>query len=199
MNNVMIDLETLSTAPDAAIMSIGAVIFDPATGELGDKFHMRVDFKEAVGSGRVDTDTLKWWIGQSEEAGKDVTSGTATPLEVLQAFTEFLPDDAVVWGNGATFDVTILASAYTRITNAVAPWKFSNVRDCRTVEDMATGICERSEFEREGIHHQALDDAIYQAEYISGMWMKLVDGRVTEAPKEEAPSSVDEDIMSEAS
>lgn len=32
-NNLMVDLETLSLRPDAHILSIGAVWFDPNTGE----------------------------------------------------------------------------------------------------------------------------------------------------------------------
>ena len=182
MDNVMIDLETLSTAPDAAILSIGAVAFDPFTGELGEEFHLRVEFKNAVESGRCDTNTLKWWIGQESEAGKDVTSGTKTSTEVLEEFKAFLPDNAVVWGNGATFDISILEHAFMRTLKEDAPWKFWNVRDCRTVEAMVKGKDTKKNYVRNGIHHQALDDAIYQAEYISGMVMKLRESCPDEAP-----------------
>lgn len=178
----MIDLETLSTAPDAAILSIGAVAFDPFTGELGKEFHLRVEFKNAVESGRCDTSTLKWWIGQEALAGKDVTSGISLTKDVLEQFAEYLPDDAIVWGNGATFDISILENAFTRVLQKDAPWAFWNVRDCRTVEAMAEGKDTKKNYARSGIHHQALDDAIYQAEYVSGMVMKLRESCVDEAP-----------------
>lgn len=35
MNDISFDLETLGTAPNALILSIGAVQFDRKTGELG--------------------------------------------------------------------------------------------------------------------------------------------------------------------
>ena len=38
MNHLAIDLETLSLEPNAHILSIGAVFFDPATGAMGDMF-----------------------------------------------------------------------------------------------------------------------------------------------------------------
>lgn len=37
MNHLAIDLETLSLEPNAHILSIGAVFFDPATGAMGDR------------------------------------------------------------------------------------------------------------------------------------------------------------------
>ena len=45
MNDVMVDLETLSTKPNAAIVSIGAVFFDPKTGELGDTYYQVIDIE----------------------------------------------------------------------------------------------------------------------------------------------------------
>ena len=43
MNHLAIDLETLSLEPNAHILSIGAVFFDPATGEMGDSFYVEID------------------------------------------------------------------------------------------------------------------------------------------------------------
>lgn len=39
MKHVMLDLETMGNGPRAAIVSIGAVFFDPLTGELGVVVH----------------------------------------------------------------------------------------------------------------------------------------------------------------
>ena len=38
MKNVMLDLETMGKGPNAAIVTIGGVFFDPMTGELGAEF-----------------------------------------------------------------------------------------------------------------------------------------------------------------
>jgi len=202
MKDIMIDLETLSTAPDAAVLSIGAVEFDPLTGKMGAEFHVRIDFQDAVATGRADTDTLKWWIGQEAEAGKDVTSGTAKTADALTAFKKYLPEDCVVWGNGATFDISIMENAFMRILSEDAPWAFYNVRDCRTVEAIVVGgIDNRSNYERKGTHHNALDDAKYQVEYISGMVMSLRAPHNIAPPLAvvEEPASVDDDIMNVAS
>lgn len=173
LEDVMIDLETLGTDSNAAILSIGAVFFNPKTGIMGRRYHQRVEFNSAINGGNVSTDTIKWWISQSAEAGADVVSGTLTLQEVLAEFADWLGTGNVKpWGNGATFDVVILENAFRRQKMHV-PWGFWNVRDCRTVEDLATDIDSRENYERRGVHHNALDDAVYQAEYISGMVKNL--------------------------
>ena len=43
MSHVMIDLETLGSVSDAAIASVGAVLFDPMTDWIGDHMHVHVD------------------------------------------------------------------------------------------------------------------------------------------------------------
>ena len=44
--SVMIDLETLSTHNNAAIIEIGAVEFNKYTGEVGEKFNVIIDPKD---------------------------------------------------------------------------------------------------------------------------------------------------------
>lgn len=66
---------------------------------------------------------------------------------------------------------------YVRYRGGADEWKFYSVRDCRTVEDMAQGLVCRKDIERRGDHHNALDDAVYQAEYISAMWKALKNDR----------------------
>ncbi|MCV5360349.1 3'-5' exoribonuclease, partial [Escherichia coli] len=39
MKHLMIDLETMDNKPTSAIASIGAVFFDPETGEMGEQFY----------------------------------------------------------------------------------------------------------------------------------------------------------------
>ena len=43
MQHLMIDLETLGTDPTAPIVAIGAVFFNPKTGELGAEFIATID------------------------------------------------------------------------------------------------------------------------------------------------------------
>uniref|UniRef100_UPI000BB68BE2 exonuclease n=2 Tax=Escherichia coli TaxID=562 RepID=UPI000BB68BE2 len=64
--HLMIDLETMGKNPDAPIISIGAIFFDPQTGDMGPEFSKTIDLETA--GGVIDRDTIKWWLKQSREA-----------------------------------------------------------------------------------------------------------------------------------
>ncbi|EIG4395560.1 3'-5' exoribonuclease, partial [Escherichia coli] len=65
-HHLMIDLETMGKNPDAPIASIGAVFFDPQTGELGPEFSKIIDMDTCGGT--VDISTIEWWLQRSGEA-----------------------------------------------------------------------------------------------------------------------------------
>jgi len=171
MKHCMLDLETLDNGPQSAIISIGACKFGPETNEIGEKFHAHIDWDDALKHGTVSGGTLKWWMKQSDEARMAVVDAPTVKLATaLEMLATFFKGSTYVWGNGATFDITILENAYGREN---APWKFFNVRDVRTVVHMAKGLCEKDEFQFEGIRHDAADDAVHQARYVSKMWQIL--------------------------
>lgn len=167
--HVMLDLETMGKRPDAAIVAIGAVKFDPDAMVIGDTFYRVVDLESAVrDGGRIDPATLLWWLKQGEQARSAIThAGHAHPIQ--QALFELSillcpqkgNEDVYVWGNGADFDNIILAEAYRRSSMAV-PWPYWNNRCYRTLK----GICPEIKIERSGTHHNALDDAHSQAEHL---------------------------------
>jgi hypothetical protein len=170
--HVMIDLETLSTAPNAMILSLGAVAFD-ADG-IHNTFYSAIKTQPletlvpgTLQGAHVSCETLKWWQGQSDKAKEVFTDPRAEPLdEVLRAFILFCEDfapakDIRMWGNGSDFDNVILASAYRR-TGLTPPWRFYHNRCYRTVKNMFPSIT----MERRGTHHNALDDAQSQAEHL---------------------------------
>ena len=78
----MIDLETLGTDPTAPIVAIGAVFFDPKTGELGVEFSATIDFESACERRTPDASTIKWWLKQSDDARAKVIRGNST-METL--------------------------------------------------------------------------------------------------------------------
>lgn len=174
--HVMIDLETMGVLQNAPILAIGAVWFDPATGELGKRFYGAIDIEDACRHGRPSGGTIKWWMEQSDEARKAAVAGTHTSAHVFGKFREFLlaPEVAMQpWGNGACFDISMLDYAFLKITGEAAPWKFWNVRDCRTIRELGLAAGQKFKGERGGTHHQALDDAIYQAQEVSHYWQAL--------------------------
>lgn len=181
MNNLMIDLEGFSLKPDAAIASIGAAFFEPQTGTIGQCFYTAVDLTSAqLAGGRIDADTVIWWMKQSASARASIT-GDATDISLaLSMLSEFIIDECPanlvqVWGNGANFDNVILRTAYER-SGIECPWKFFNDRDVRTIVELgrAVGFDPKKDMPFTGEVHNALDDAIHQAKYVSAIWQRLI-------------------------
>lgn len=166
MNDVMVDLETLGNGPNAAIIAIGAVKFDAATG-LGEEFYKIVDLESSVQSGGViDAATVLWWMGQSDAARQALLRPGEPLATVLLAFSDWLGSDRCkIWGNGASFDNVIVASAYRRLYLPM-PWKFWNDRCYRTVKAMNPHI---PFVGVQGTAHNALDDAKSQAQHLIEM------------------------------
>jgi hypothetical protein len=165
MNHIMIDLETLGTVPGCAILSIGAVAFNFHSKELGPEFYIVVNQKSCEQYGlKIDRGTLAWWSRQSPEAQvvlKQSRTGGETLPDALGALTTYLKQfgsNVRVWGNGAAFDNAILSCCYASI-NSRLPWKFTNDRCYRTLKAMMPHIG----VERQGVYHNALDDAKTQA------------------------------------
>lgn len=174
--HMMKDLETLGTFMNAPIVTIGACFFDPLTGEIGDKFYRKIDMADAMKFGTVDPETLRWWFKQDPAAQKELTSGDSKLSDALRDLASFYNtgNDAVVWSNGPSFDTTILDYAYWKCLGQKAPWPFWNVRDVRTVVQLAEGLVKKpAAFTKGGVAHNALDDCIFQVGYVSKMWQAL--------------------------
>lgn len=165
-SHVMIDLETMSAASNAAIISIGAVLFNEPNG-LGEKFERRVTLESSMNYGLdVNASTIEWWMDQSDEA-REVFKRSGYPLaKSLSDFISWLqqeccePANTIVWGNGSDFDNVILTNAY-KACGLTQPWKFYNNRCYRTVKQI--GAKQGILLPATGIKHNALDDACNQA------------------------------------
>lgn len=168
MKDVMIDLETLGTRYNAVIISIGAVYFDRYTGEIGSGFSINVQPGVNRDSLTVDYDTIKWWFEQSDSARKMSMENPAPLKEAMQRLAEFLAPGITLWSH-STFDIPILTYSFD-LVNIAHPVPFRNMRDIRTLMDLAD---HKSETQREGTHHYALHDAIFQAKYVSEAMYKL--------------------------
>jgi exodeoxyribonuclease VIII len=160
--NVMLDLETMGTSPNAAIIAIGAVQFDPIARTLGDTFYRVINLESAVrAGGEMEASTVMWWLQQSDDARKAICSGGLPHNQALIEFASWLvnfSDNVKMWGNGAGFDNVILAQAYRR-ADLPSPWKHWNDRCYRTLKSQHPNI----KLARTGTHHNALDDAESQA------------------------------------
>ncbi|ELI5580047.1 3'-5' exoribonuclease [Escherichia coli] len=177
-DHLMIDLETMGKNPDAPIISIGAIFFDPQTGDMGPEFSKTIDL-ETTG-GVIDRDTIKWWLKQSREAQSALLTDEIPLDDALLQLREFIDENSgeffvQVWGNGANFDNVILRRSYER-QGIPCPWRYCNDRDVRTIVELGKAIDfdAITDIPFEGERHNALDDARYQAKYVSAIWQKLI-------------------------
>ncbi|EOK7751118.1 3'-5' exoribonuclease, partial [Escherichia coli] len=105
-HHLMIDLETMGKNPDAPIASIGAVFFDPQTGEQGPEFSKIIDMGTCGGT--VDISTIEWWLQRSGEARAAILADRIPLDDALLQLREFIDENSgeffvQVWGNGANF------------------------------------------------------------------------------------------------
>jgi len=167
----MIDLETLGTRPDAAIIQIGAVLFEPVSGGkvLNDKgFNRHVLIQD--GTGTIDHSTVAWWMQEKSvnkmgEALATKAIGLGAALEDLVAWPVKVGVSSWeviegVWANPVDFDLPILRSAFAKFS-ASPPWDRHASRDARTLFQLVGG---RPDVDMTGFtYHDALDDAVVQA------------------------------------
>lgn len=159
----MIDLETMGTSKDSAILSIGAIKFDK---EPSDTFYRVVNLKSAQrAGGKIEGDTVIWWMGQSDSARKAVIGDDNVLIETaLREFANWIREDSLegMWGNGSDFDNVVLENAYLRL-GWTPPWTYRQNRCYRTIRALFPEI--RIQKGEETPHH-ALDDAIVQARHL---------------------------------
>jgi len=173
MQHIMMDLETLGTEPGCSILSIGAVYFDPVKEELGSEMYVLVHRPSCTAYGLwEDPSTINFWEGQAakNEVHKkflaDVMMETIayTLPKALVEFNQFvaLGSGAVrVHGNGADFDNAIMRAAYRAAgVKPTGSWAKFGGRCYRTVKNLFPDVKMQI---REGVHHNALDDAKNQA------------------------------------
>ena len=182
--NVMVDLETMSTRSDAAIVAIGAVawrtgFFRPDTKVPDNRFYQLVKLESSLRNGmRMDSDTVLWWLAQSEDARAELTKGQRAGLSLNQALLNFRewflrygggddPKDheTTIWGNGATFDNVILSNAFL-LTLIDKPWGRKQDRCYRTAVALLDPTGKLVPPSNGLPHHNALGDALWQAEYL---------------------------------
>lgn len=165
--NVTVDLETFGTGNDAVILSIGAV--KHTATEIVDRFHVGVDPASCQQLGlKMDASTVLWWMKDDLGAAREALLGLERVdlPSALVGFSQWFGSDPLpIWGNGSTFDNVILRSAYAAC-HLEYPTRFWNDLCYRTMKTMFPGL----EPVREGVHHDALDDATHQAQH----WMAIV-------------------------
>lgn len=174
---IQIDLETWGKKPGCAIRSIGASVWDNATGKRvpdAPLLYINVNKKSCLEKGlTLDADTVKWWARQGEEAQKALESHQVSLTEALERLRHYVTavetlagDNVEVWGNGKEFDISILEACYAAV-NQRTPWPFWASADVRTAVLLGRmlGIDVKDSLPFKGTQHFALDDSTHQGQY----------------------------------
>lgn len=173
--DIMVDIETLGTKPGCIVLTVGAALFVPQTGEVKSTFYERIAFEDSVLRGLVvEPDTYAWWQKQDEEARKEAFSGEKNLSEVALAFEQWVRSHKGVqdfWCQGTDFDYPIWEAAFKRGSIANFPVKFYQKRDTRTVYSVA-GF-DPAMLTREGTYHNALDDTLHQIRCVHECYRRL--------------------------
>jgi hypothetical protein len=115
----MIDLETLSTRPDAVILTLGAIKFNPYTqDDPYDPLYFKVDVDAQTALGRhVMEDTINWWGTQPQEIQDEALGeGDRTSLEdTVKKINRWGVGIDVWWCQGPLFDFAILQNLYAQL------------------------------------------------------------------------------------
>ena len=168
--HVMIDLETMGNVPGSVIVAIGAVAFDVETGgsEAPSHFYRTISLQSCLDVGlTVQGSTVEWWLRQGDAARGALLLDQKTIFEALEDFSKWFPAGAPVWGHGAIFDVSIIEAAF-RAAMFEIPWGYRDSRDTRTLFSLVG-----QKVGKGGVAHNALDDAIVQAQAVIEAYAKL--------------------------
>ncbi|MCA7012482.1 3'-5' exoribonuclease [Dickeya dadantii] len=180
MNHLMIDLEMMGTNPQAPIVSIGAVFFEPSTGEIGPEFYSPVTLNSSMSNGGIpDAGAIMFWLDQSDAARAAIRIDAQPLIVVLHDLRNFVNSNCNqkkvrVWGNGASFDNVILRESCKRECFGDI-WQWFNDRDVRTLVELGRviGFDPKRDMPFDGERHNALADARHQAKYVSAIWQRL--------------------------
>lgn len=160
--HVMIDIETMGDGNEAALLSIGAVKFDPLIDGVLDSFYVAISLASSVAHGlKMSPSTVEWWLDPERQPAwiRYAAEEKHDLYTAMDAFAHWYgPESLPTWGNGATFDNIITRSGFDK-AGVPMPWKFWDDRCYRTLKNLAPDV----KLVRQGVHHNALDDAVSQA------------------------------------
>jgi hypothetical protein len=163
--DVMLDLETLSTRPNATIVTFGACKFSPYNqNDITDGIYFRINVDEQLALGRhLDEGTIAWWGTQAEDVREEALGegNRITLEEFTQNLNRFLVGADNIWAQGPVFDIVILENLYRQLEKP-CPWQFWQIRDSRT---LLSSLGDPREKNKAGLHN-ALEDAVSQAQAV---------------------------------
>ena len=171
--HLMVDLETLSVAPDAVILTLGAVHFNPLGNGIIDELYFKIDLDDQDKLKRsIDNNTIEWWGKQDPTIMEEAFSseGRIKVTDAIDQFRKFAWGCKTFWSHGSVFDLMIMENIYKQLTKT-PPWSFWQIRDTRTLFDLGVD----PEMPKES-KHNALEDAKRQAIGVQNVYKQLYKG-----------------------
>ena len=168
--HAMIDLETLDITPQAAVLTVGGVKFNPLdASEPHSEFYYKLDLDTQDRS--VNDDTIAWWGKQDPKVQEEAFDPTGREhMDVfLNSLPKWLVGVDVLWGHGYGFDITIIEDMLKQRGKSL-PWQFWQVRGSRTLFSCCK-IDPRKSMQSD--LHNALADAYFQAKGVQMAYKEL--------------------------
>jgi hypothetical protein len=173
MKNVMIDTETLGTAPDSVILSLAMLPFElqKEAPVFGDFQIFYPSMEEQHDMGRfVNPDTIAWWQTQPMEAREWLNVTENDSIYTIHTALSKLPDGVKLWARGTDFDFPLISNFISSYNLGLGvPWRYGNVRDVRTIADEFPPIRNRPDG-LNFIKHKAEDDCRAQVWQLWERW-----------------------------
>jgi len=168
-----IDLETIDTCPQATVLSVGGVKFNPySTTEPHSEIYLKISIDDQDRLGRtVSESTLEWWGKQDSAIMEEAfdQTGAVSVEEALSQVSRFAVGVDTFWGQGYGFDYTILEDMFRSVGKPI-PWNFWQILDSRTLFRMCASD-PRKQIQND--LHNALADAFYQSKAIQIAYSEL--------------------------
>lgn len=201
-DNVMTDVETVGRKPGCAILSIGAIRFNPFESdplkrkqiEKRHRFYVAINNLDSSNLGfSSDPDTMRWWKRQPiwQQLSMEIMTSEHSVAQSAEQFSNFLNagrqngKELRLWANSPSFDIAILRAMYERV-GAILPVSYREEMDFRTVMELAYPVRSDRPARPDVIDglpaHHALGDSHSQAELLMGAMDRI---RINQASKRE--------------
>lgn len=183
---VMLDLETLSLSKRAVVLSIGAVKFDPATGDVVDEFYRTLMVDQQTRAGRdISYSTIKFWMDQDQAAKDAAFAQERVPVEIaVSDFYQWARPSKVTthggaiwprssskvryWANSPQFDAVIWETLCQDFgLDRMVPWSYRQLADVRTVINESGLRVDEHQPVIPGVPHHPVYDCRFQVSTVT--------------------------------
>lgn len=168
---IALDLETMSLEDNAAIVQIGAYVFDGPDQGGGFNSYVNPESSEKAGL-HVDVGTMAWWGTQDKAVRDKVFGGVDSIAASLEMFEDWCKEKSKgnlsnirFYCRGPEFDWVILRNAYYKVLGRF-PFHYRSPNSFRTIDDMIDVLKGTWEFDSpvDNSKHDALADAIWDGQ-----------------------------------